>query len=83
MSNPNNPAKPAERRKLSAFASAQMSFNICAEIGAEDVQSLRPHWSEAQCQEFLREHGNVIGREMVMAGANKLAAILKGGGNAD
>ena len=57
---------------------ARMSFSITAEIALKDVQMLRPTWSEAQCQEFLRQHGDAIGQEMVIAGSMALAAILEG-----
>lgn len=71
------------RRKVSAFGSARVSFDISAEIGVTDVQALRPAWNERQCQEFLRQNGDAIGHEMVMAGAMALAAILEGGGHAN
>ena len=71
------------KRRVSAFAAAQLSFNISAEIGVDDVQALRPAWTEAQCQDFLRENGDAIGHEMVMAGATALAAILEGGRRAN
>jgi hypothetical protein len=67
------------KRRVSAFAAAKLSFNISAEIGVDDVQALRPAWTEAQCLAFLRAHGDAIGHEMVSAGAMALAAILEGG----
>jgi hypothetical protein len=65
-------------RRVSAFASAKMSFNISAEIGPADVKSLRPNWNDEQCQEFLRANGDAIGQEMVTAGAMALAMMLEG-----
>lgn len=82
MSDPNNPAPTHVRRRASAFGSARVSFDITAQIGVSDVQTLRPAWTESQCQNFLRHHGDAIGQKMVSAGANALAAILKGGGHA-
>ena len=83
MNDTNDPGPRMPRRKVSAFGSALVSFDISAVIGVTDVQALRPAWTEAQCQEFLRQNGDAIGQEMVMAGAMTLAAILKGGGRAN
>jgi hypothetical protein len=75
----NNIPNPARSRKVSVFAAAKIDFSIRAEIGVDDVKTLRPAWSEPQCMEFLRTHGDTVGREMVMAGAIAIAVILKGG----
>jgi len=75
----NNIPNPARGRKISAFASAKIDFSVLAEIGVDDVQALRPAWSDAQCMEFLRIHGDTVGREMAMAGAIALAKIIMGG----
>lgn len=83
MNDNNNPRPRTPRRKVSAFASARLSFNISAEIGVSDVQALRPDWTEAQCIAFLRQNGDAIGHEMVTAGAMTLVAILEGGGHAN
>lgn len=79
MSDPDNPTPTHLRRKVSAFGSARVSFDITAQISVSDVKALRPAWTESQCQNFLRHHGDAIGQKMVSAGANALAAILKGG----
>jgi hypothetical protein len=83
MSEPNGQHGARAKRKVSAFASARLSLNISAEIGVADVQALRPAWTEAQCLDFLRQNGDAIGHEMVVAGAMTLAAILEGGGHAN
>ncbi len=67
-------------RKVSAFALAKTDFSVHAQIGADDVQALRPDWSEREVQAFLREHGHAIGEEMAMAGALALAALIGGSG---
>ena len=81
MSNANTDAKANRpRRKLSAFALAKTDFSVHAQIGTDDVQALRPDWSEREVQAFLREHGHAIGEEMAMAGALVLAALIGGSG---
>jgi hypothetical protein len=70
------------RRPISAFALAKTDFSVLAQIGVNDVQTLRPDWSEREVQAFLREHGSAIGGEMAMAGAAMLAALI-GGSNGD
>ena len=55
-----NPGRPT--RKVSAFALAKIDFSVRAEIGLDDVQALRPAWTEGQCMEFLRCYGDAIGR---------------------
>ena len=80
MSDTNTDGKPTRpRRKVSAFALAKIDFSVHAQIGLEDVQALRPGWSEQEVQAFLREHGHTIGTEMAMAGAAVLAALIGGG----
>lgn len=66
------------RRPISAFALAKTDYSVHAQIGVDDVQALRPDWSEREVQAFLREHGNAIGEEMAMAGAVMLAALIGG-----
>jgi len=66
------------RRKVSAFALAKIDFSVHAQIGMDDVQALRPNWSEQETQAFLQEHGHTIGTEMAMAGAAVLAALIGG-----
>jgi hypothetical protein len=66
------------RRPISAFALAKTDYSVHAQIGTDDVRALRPGWSEREVQAFLREHGNAIGEEMAMAGANALAALIEG-----
>ena len=66
------------RRPISAFALAKTDFSVHAQIGTDDVQALRPDWSEQEVQAFLREHGSAIGEEMAMAGAAMLAALIEG-----
>ena len=66
------------RRKLSAFALAKTDYSIHARVGTDDVQALRPDWSEQEVQAFLRQHGHAIGEEMAMAGADMLAALIGG-----
>ena len=81
MSNANTDAKANRpRRKVSAFALAKTDFSVHAQIGTDDVQALRPDWSEREVQAFLREHGHAIGEEMAMAGALVLAALIGGSG---
>ncbi|HEV2294696.1 MAG TPA: hypothetical protein VGR35_12650 [Tepidisphaeraceae bacterium] len=70
------------RRPISAFALAKTDFSVHAQIGVDDVQALRPDWSEREVQAFLRQHGVAIGEEMAMAGAALLAALI-GGSNGD
>ena len=70
------------RRPISAFALAKTDFSVHVQIGTDDVQALRPDWSEREVQAFLREHGSAIGEEMAMAGAAMLAALI-GGSNGD
>ena len=69
MTEPSGQHRGRVKRTVSAFASARVSFNITAEIGVKDVQALRPSWTETRCQQFLRENGDAIGHEMVLAGA--------------
>jgi hypothetical protein len=57
---------------------AKTDYSVHAQIGTDDVRALRPDWSEREVQAFLREHGNAIGEEMAMAGANALAALIEG-----
>ena len=66
------------RRPISAFALAKTDYSVHAQIGTDDVRALRPGWSEREVQAVLREHGNAIGEEMAMAGANALAALIEG-----
>ena len=66
------------RRKVSALALAKIDFSVHAQIGLDDVQALRPSWSEQEAQAFLREHGHTIGTEMAMAGAAVLAELIGG-----
>lgn len=68
------------RRKLSAFALAKTDYSVHAHIGIDDVQALRPDWSEGEVQAFLRHHGDAIGTEMAMAGAVMLAVLIEGSG---
>ena len=83
MSDTNTDAKANRpRRKVSAFALAKIDFSVHAQIGMDDVQALRPNWSEQEAQAFLQEHGHTIGAEMAMAGAAVLAALM-GGGDGD
>jgi hypothetical protein len=83
MSDANTDGKSSRpRRQISAFALAKTDFSVHAQIGREDVQALRPDWSEREVQAFLREHGHAIGEEMAMAGAAMLAALI-GGSNGD
>jgi hypothetical protein len=64
------------RRNVSAFALAKTDFSVHAQIGSDDVRTLRPDWSEREAQAFLREHGHAIGEEMAMAGAVMLTALI-------
>lgn len=81
MSESNTNAKGNHpRRKLSAFALAKTDFSVHAAIGMDDVQALRPDWSDREVQAFLREHGDAIGTEMAMAGAVLLAVLTDGSG---
>ena len=66
------------RGPISAFTLAKTDYSVHAQIGTDDVRALRPDWSEREVQAFLREHGNAIGEEMAMAGANALAALIEG-----
>ncbi len=66
------------RRKVSAFALAKTDFSVHSAIGTDDVQALRPDWTEREVQAFLREHGDAIGTEMAMAGAVMLAVLIDG-----
>lgn len=75
-----NPKGNHPRRKLSAFALAKTDHSVHAQIGVDDVQALRPDWSEREVQAFLREHGDAIGTEMAMAGAVMLAVLIGGSG---
>jgi hypothetical protein len=76
MSDTNNDATANRpRRKVSAFALAKIDFSVHAQIGMDDVQALRPNWSEQEAQAFLREHGHT---EMAMAGAAVLTALIGG-----
>ena len=68
------------RRLISALALAKTDYSVHALIGFDDVQALRPDWSEREVQAFLREHGHAIGEEMAMAGATMLAALIGGSG---
>ena len=55
MSDTNADAKADRpRRKASAFALAKTDFSVHAQIGTDDVQALRPDWSEGEVQAFLR-----------------------------
>ena len=45
------------RRPISAFALAKTDYSVHALIGLDDVQALRPDWSEREVQAFLREQG--------------------------
>ena len=79
MSDANTDGKSnGPRRRISAFALAKTDFSVHAQIGTDDVQALRPDWSDREVQAFLREHGHAIGEEMVMAGAVALAALIGG-----
>ena len=71
------PAKPAPKRKVSAFASAITSSSVCAEIDPEDICELRPDWTLAHAETFLRENADAIGREMVTAGVLFVAALVE------
>ncbi len=64
------------RRPISAFALAKTDYSVHARVGTDDVQALRPDWSEQEVQAFLRQHGHAIGEEMAMAGADMLAALI-------
>ncbi len=68
------------RRKLSAFALAKTDYSVHARIGIDDVQALRPDWSEREVQAFLRDHGDAIETEMAMAGEVMLAVLIEGSG---
>ncbi len=79
MSEANTNAKGNHpRRKLSAFALAKTDYSVHARIGIDDVQALRPDWSEQEVRAFLRQHGHAIGEEMATAGAEMLAALIGG-----
>lgn len=69
------------RRPISAFALAKTDYSVHAQIGTDDVQALRPDWSDQEVRAFLREHGHTIGTEMAMAGAAVLAALIRGSGD--
>jgi hypothetical protein len=73
-----NGSRNRPRRTISAFALAKTDLSVHAQIGTDDVQALRPGWSEREVQAFLREHGPAIGEEMAMAGAAILAALIGG-----
>ena len=81
MSETNSESKgnPA-RRRPSALALAKMDFSVRAEIGVDDVQALRPSWTEQQAQAFLRAHGHAIGEQMATAGAVMLVMLIEGSG---
>ena len=78
MSDTNTNGSGNRTRPISAFALAKTDFSVHAQIRTDDVRALRPDWSERDVQAFLREHGNAIGEEMAMAGANALAALIEG-----
>ncbi len=81
MSETNTDAKANRpRRKLSAFALAKTDYSVHARIGIDDVQALRPDWSEREVQAFLRDHGDAIETEMAMAGEVMLAVLIEGSG---
>ena len=77
MSESKNP-RPPRPQKLSAFALAKETANIQAEIDADDVLHLKPDWNRQKAEAFLRQHTDVIGREMVVAGATLLMALIEG-----
>ncbi len=68
------------RRQISAFALAKTDYSVHARIGIDDVQALRPDWSEREVQAFLRDHGDAIETEMAMAGEVMLAVLIEGSG---
>ncbi len=68
------------RRPISAFALAKTDYSVHARIGIDDVQALRPDWSEREVQAFLREHSDAIETEMAMAGEVMLAVLIEGSG---
>src|SRR3954467_9021847 len=71
------PETPAPKRKLSVFASAITSSSVSAEIDPADVCELRPDWTRAQAEGFLRENAETVGREMVAAGVQFVAALIE------
>lgn len=82
MSKSENPGQPRPR-KLSAFALAEETASVQAEINADDVLHLKPEWSRQQAEAFLRQHTEAIGREMVMAGATLLMTLIERGDHAN
>jgi hypothetical protein len=65
-------------RKVSVFALAMESASVQAEISMDDVLKLRPGWSSDQAKTFLRRHTDVIGQQMVIAGATLLLTLIEG-----
>jgi len=64
-------------KKLSIFALAHHSASISAEIEVKDVKELRPDWTTEQAVEFLREHRELIGPEMLLRGLTILTGLLE------
>ena len=63
-------------RKVSVFALAKESASVQAEISAEDVMVLQPDRSRDQATKFLREHTDLLGKEMVAAGLLVLVSLI-------
>jgi len=42
----------------------------------EDVKTLRPNWSRARCEEFLRENSKHIAESMVSVGWDVMECLL-------
>jgi hypothetical protein len=68
-----------KKQRPSAFALAQESVSICAEVTVENVLAARPDWSRAQAIQFLRDRGDEIGNAMAAEGAAILVALTSGG----
>ena len=69
MNDTKDPGPRMPRRKVSAFGSARVSFDISAEIGVTDVQALRPAWTERQCAKLAP----VLGGEALPSGVETTA----------
>lgn len=44
---------------------------------AEDVQTLRPHWSAAKCNAFLDDNECVVQDRMIEVGRNAIEDLLR------